>query len=399
MSNRSRNGVPFRCLLPGLWVLGLVTAYPAVAASQARWTLAQELRIGSAEQQFYDFTYVPAIAVGRGGEIFVAQPQDRAIRVYDARGAYQRAFGRRGAGPGEFQRVDGLGWKGDSLWVSDLSLQRITFFDRTGRVLDTVRAVTPVLPGSGYPAGPAAVLSDGSLVASPSPATASIQRQTVGRMPLVRMTRSGTIQGGFGELDARGQAESIRRARLSVTFTLPIQSHSLWAAAPDGSGVVVVHRQPAEERGHGSFRVVRYTPSGRVVFDRAYNYVPKPVEGPVADSIHDYLASMFVERGFVPARRQAESFARDSVQLPRYQPPVDGVVVGRDGTIWLRREHWGTSREEYLVLDSTGAIAATVTAPAGLRILAAERDRVWGVMVDEMELPYVFRFQIRRTGA
>jgi hypothetical protein len=143
---------------------------------------------------------------------------------------------------------------------------------------------------------------------------------------------------------------------------------------------------------------VRYDPSGRVTLDRSYNYVPKPLAGAVADSIRDYLASMFVERRFVLARGQAESFARDSVPLPQFQPPVDGVVVGRDGTIWLRREHWGASREEYLVLNRDGAIVATVVAPAGLLILHAQRDQVWGVMLDDMELPYVLRYRIRRTG-
>jgi hypothetical protein len=172
----------------------------------------------------------------------------------------------------------------------------------------------------------------------------------------------------------------------------------LWSAAPDGSGVVIVHRQPAETRDRGTFRVVRYEPSGRVAFERAYNYVPKPLAGAPADSIRENLASMFVERRFVLAQGQAESFARDSVPLPHFQPPVDGVVIGRDGTIWLRREHWGATREEYLVLDREGGIAATVAAPMGFRILQAQRDQVWGVMLDEMELPYLLRYRIRRLG-
>ena len=142
--------------------LSLVVAAPRPAAAQPRWALAQELRIGSPERRNYDLTWVNAIAVGPAGEMYVGQPQDRTIRVYDTRGAYLRTLGRRGSGPGEFQSIDGLGWKGDSLWVSDLALQRITFFNRGGRVLGTVRAVTPVLPGAGYPAGPSAALADGS---------------------------------------------------------------------------------------------------------------------------------------------------------------------------------------------------------------------------------------------
>jgi hypothetical protein len=372
-----------------------VIATPRVTHAQPRWSLVEEIRIGTPDRPNYDLTWVNAITTGATGEVYVAQPQDRAVRVYDARGVYRRTLGRRGSGPGEFQGLDGLGWKGDSLWVSDLSQQRITFFDRTGRVLGTVRAVTPVLPGAGYPAGPAAALADGSLLANPSPSTASVQRRTATRMPLVRMTRTGAVQGGFGELDVRGQLESIRRARLSMTFTLPIQSHSLWAVAPEGSAVVVVHRPTAASRERGTFQVVRYDASGRVTLNRSYNYVPKPMAGAVADSIRDYLASMFVERRFVLARGQAESFARDSAPLPAFQPPVDGVTVGSDGTIWLRREHWGATRHEYLVLGRDGDILATVVAPPGLRILHAQRNQVWGVMLDEMEIPYVLRYHVR----
>ncbi|HEU0016553.1 MAG TPA: hypothetical protein VFQ45_22925 [Longimicrobium sp.] len=371
--------------------------YPAWAQGPAppqRWTLVRDLRIGSQDRPSYTLSRVGDVAIGRNGDIYVAQPQEKVIRQFDARGAYVRTFGRGGAGPGEFQALERIGWKGDSLWAADPVQHRITFFDARGRVLQSTRAATEVIPGTGYPTGPAAALADGSLVGQPIPSTASIQQGTARTLPLLRMDRTGAVRGGFGPLEVRGHFEVIRRARLVMNMDVPLPFNSLWDAAPDGSGVVVVHRPIPAGAERTRFRVARYRPSGQVVFDRAYNFTPHPVSAASRDSIHDELAQFFLRTRFVQAAAQARSFARDSVPLPRFQPPVTDVTYGRDGTIWLGRERLGTRTVEYTVLGPDGAIIAVAAVPAGVRIVQAQRDAVWGVERDEMDVEYVVRFRV-----
>ncbi|HLL45922.1 MAG TPA: 6-bladed beta-propeller, partial [Longimicrobiaceae bacterium] len=85
------------------------------------WKLVEELRIGSAEAEGPElFGDVAALEVDRAGRIYVLEPQAKEIRVFDARGAHVRTFGRKGGGPGEFEQPAGLMWDPDGrLWVVD----------------------------------------------------------------------------------------------------------------------------------------------------------------------------------------------------------------------------------------------------------------------------------------
>jgi hypothetical protein len=359
-----------------------------------RWTLVRDLRIGNEDRANYSLSIVGDVAVGPGGEIYVAQPQEKLIRQYDARGTFLRAIGRAGSGPGEFQDLDRIGWKGDTLWAADRNQYRVNFFTRTGRALGTAGRGSPVVPGSGRPTPPSAALIDGSMLGWPTPTTSGVQAGSVRTLPLLRMNRAGAIQGGFGTVEVLGAFESIRRARLVMNLTLPVPFNSLWDVAPNGSSVVVVHRGTAESADRSTFRVASYRASGSAVFDRVYYYTPRTIPAASRDSIHEMLADQFVRTGFVQAQAQARSFARDSVFLPRFQPPVSDVAVGRDGTIWLGRERLGVRSVEYLVLGPDGGILASVAAPPGLRILQAQRDMVWGVESDEFDVPYIVRYRV-----
>ena len=52
------------------------------------------------------------------------------IRVYSPEGIILRCIGRRGGGPGEFERAPRFGVSGDTVWAVDNRRNRITLFDR-----------------------------------------------------------------------------------------------------------------------------------------------------------------------------------------------------------------------------------------------------------------------------
>ncbi len=70
----------------------------------------------------------------RDSLLYVSQPEEHAILVLDQRGRQVRRIGRPGEGPGEFKSIATMGFKGDTLWVHDGVLRRITFFSATGSV-------------------------------------------------------------------------------------------------------------------------------------------------------------------------------------------------------------------------------------------------------------------------
>ena len=79
------------------------------------------------------------------GEIWVLS-QGLGPRTYDPRGAFTRAIGRTGRGPGEYSAVDDVVWlPGDSVLVVDGINRRATVIAQDGRVRRTIQMPTTVL--------------------------------------------------------------------------------------------------------------------------------------------------------------------------------------------------------------------------------------------------------------
>ena len=98
------------------------------------WSLAERVRLGSSDEagpelfgQAWDFE------LDGYGRIYVLDRMAKDVRVFDPEGAFIRALGGEGEGPGEFQNPFGLAWSGDgNLWVVDVRLSRYSVFDTTG---------------------------------------------------------------------------------------------------------------------------------------------------------------------------------------------------------------------------------------------------------------------------
>lgn len=97
--------------------------------------------------------------------------------------------------------------------------------------------------------------------------------------------------------------------------------------------------------------------------------------------------------GLSPAR--ISSVVRESLYRPSHYTPVEEVVVGRDGSVWVApRAAPGTEARVWRVFGEDGADLAPVQLPAGVRVLSAGRSTVWGTVRDELDVPYLVRFRI-----
>lgn len=76
-------------------------------------------------------------AVARIGEtIAIADLKGNAVRMFDIQGSFLKSVGREGSGPGEFRGAAILhACSGDSLFVEDVQLNRITVLDAAGTVV------------------------------------------------------------------------------------------------------------------------------------------------------------------------------------------------------------------------------------------------------------------------
>jgi hypothetical protein len=98
----------------------------------------EELRIGTMEgADEYVFGAINHVAIGKHGEIFVADRQLPVIRMYDPDGNFLRNVGREGRGPGEYINLGGMRTFPDGrLAVWDQANARVTVYDQEGNYIE-----------------------------------------------------------------------------------------------------------------------------------------------------------------------------------------------------------------------------------------------------------------------
>ena len=70
------------------------------------------------------------VSVDRDDQIFVIDTLDYSLKKFDPHGRLLGKVGRRGQGPGEFEKAVGVAVVGDSVYAWDLSVRAVQVFDR-----------------------------------------------------------------------------------------------------------------------------------------------------------------------------------------------------------------------------------------------------------------------------
>jgi hypothetical protein len=382
-------------LITTLLLLGL-TQCTVPQDEQIRWSLREELRIGSIDEENYTFGRVVGIEVDPQGNIAVNQAQLREVRIYSPEGQYLRTVGSEGSGPGQFRSVGRMGFRGDSMWVADSPQSRITMFSPEGEVLNTLAVRGPRIEGiSRGPASVAVLAGDGSLVAFAAP----VDSTETYMYPLIRLDRSGREIVRFGALRysppmvMKGEVDG--RVQAYIT-NWPTSQTGLWDPAPKGE-VVVVDRPVPTSGAQSTFRVQRFGVDGTPVLDVNVPYTPQEIPAPTLDSL--YTTGFGVLPGGSEAIYQVpqsinDEYLRQMRANVRYDVPVTAMEVGHDGTIWLQRENLGRKNVRWNVLDPEGKLIGEFTVPSNLTIFETERGKVWGVITDELDVSYIVRYAV-----
>lgn len=380
------------------FAVALAAAAGLLAGSQTteRWPLVQDLRVGAADgPRPYTFSPQALVAARSDGTLYVVDRGNHEVRAFDSRGRHLRTFGREGAGPGEFLGASTAGWLADTLWVSDLVQMRTTFFRPNGAVL---RTIGPAVRASGrYEPGVAeAVLADGSslVLARPFPPRSGTTQADVSRVPMLRVGRSGPPDT-LAWRDLRNRMVRVSAGDRRLSLPQPWDDSPLWAVSTTGRSIVLVSRPAAARRENARWRVTRLSASGDTLFSRSFTYPPVRVPAGWASRWADETASLISSRRSGTDRRALAAALARSAYVPAFMPPITAVVAGDDGSVWLRREEQG-STVVWIVLNGEGRLVAEVRAPAGLEVQQVQRSHLWGVMADDLDVPYVYRFRIQR---
>jgi hypothetical protein len=121
-------------LLAGLFVCGgnfqLLFSWPD---GPPRYSAREvELEGPPAERPYF---FRPTAFFFDGRSLFVLEADDAEVKVYSGSGVFERAFGRKGTGPGEFDMPADMDVLGDRLYVADSGNRRVQVLDKMGRYL------------------------------------------------------------------------------------------------------------------------------------------------------------------------------------------------------------------------------------------------------------------------
>jgi hypothetical protein len=366
------------------------------AENLPEWELVEELVIGSADgapTEDHALTRVDDLAVGPEGEVYVLQRDEALVRVFDANGRFLRRIGGRGAGPGEFIRPEHLGWHGEDLWVSDPGGGRTTLLDREGRYVDSRQVRQSLGPAVSIAGGQ--LLANGTLVSRPMVAAILISEGRLDEIPLIHVGADGEALDTLAGLPTANTVITIRTPRgTAIQGPQPINPRAQYAVAPDGSEVVVV-TEPQDANEEQRLSIRWFDPDGRQVRTAELPYDPLPLPEAVADSIVHGWAESLAEGGTFPSTAEARRAVAGAMYLPDMQPPITGVTVAADGSLWLRREafHPGGA-VRFTIVAQNGAPVAEATGPATLRLMHSDASHAWGVIEDEMDVNYVVRYRV-----
>lgn len=305
------------------------------------------------------------IAMDANGTVYVSDFAEHKIWVFDARGRSQRAIGRQGQGPGEFQSPTGIAIGPDSrLYVRDQS--HVSRFIRDAASARLSRFETRYNGGA---------MKDWM-------STLASRFDAQGRMyyPNFNLMDRSRQMGQWWVFDASGQRvdsiavpviENVPPGWASVRLSanggrlLPGLNHVPFAGMPSWD---VTPRGTVIYASGQEYLIREVDRSGRLV--REFRRTTPPLRIPAAER-RDSLAAL---------RRRVDSIAHipraqvsgvpDEVwamRLPETYAPILDLFAASDGLVWVRR--WvpnGHARSVFDVFEADGRFKTVVELPAHL---------------------------------
>jgi hypothetical protein len=366
------------------------------ADGPALWRVGDPLvRIGSLEGNDA-LSDVAALLVTPWDEVWILEGQSARVRVFGVDGTPRRTVGGPGEGPGEFRGPNWLGLAGDTVMVSDARLRRTAFFLADGshvggrphrRLAQVPQGLTQTF-GAPLPGGRDILATVPRPRMPPEPTLPAHPDST---RPLYLVASDDAPPDRLGDLEGapnRGIVVSTVGGEITGVMIIrqPFSDETLWAAAPDGASVAFVRRRVASSPQPATYTLVRVSMTGDTLYATERIYDPVPLDPALADSVAEELGGA----GGTSQEVRAELF------VPAYRPPASRLLVAHDGATWVRREDLPGGASSWDVFDARGTLVANIEEPSDVEFRRVTTAGVWGVLRDDLDVPYVVLFPVIR---
>jgi hypothetical protein len=376
----------FVARLLAAFVLAAWICAPRSSAAQS-WRLspAPVLTISADADSNAEFTGIAGLARLASGEIIVVQGSPAELRLFSSTGKFVRRLARNGSGPGEMLNPWWFGHTGDSLFISDVALSRITVWDVPRGVVSTIVSAPRGAPSrmivSGRLArGPWLVVSLPRLF-SEQHADGPFRDSTVlgywaGDTALVRIVGQFPNIPYFGYNKSRfGAAPGAGLDRLTPISSFVAAGDRLWIGDP-GSDDLLVYDTAATR--------------------------PARVRVPLAHAPFSPAAVRRTRDRILATAKRALDSARtmamfDLATRPRNAPAFSRLLPGVNSGVWI--EAYRAARDEateYVAIDATGRVTGRFRGPAAVRFLEIGSDYALGVHRDTNDVDSVVLYRILR---
>lgn len=357
--------------------LAAPTASIASAQAAAPVVLTREIVLDGAAE---DFTEVNGGRVNSRGDIALTLRQDFEVRIYDTKGKRLATIGRRGSGPGEFQRPQVQGWNADTVWIYDFALRRHAFFTRTGQLVRTTpletaqRQVRVINEGSEVRLvdfSPSARRADGSLLGAGTILRTSGGAHSARELVVVSYSTDGTARR-LASLEADPRWEQA------------LASTNMVVTSPNGDEVLTVSVSDLSLTG-SSVLLSRLSASGSVLSSTRLPY--RGLEYPAArrDSV--------LRRGTGVDRSRSVP----SSMAPSVTPPVWGALLRNDGMALLTMQDTPNSFKVVMV-DRKGVVRGEFRLPKSHELMSARDEHVWLRTRNNDDIVSLVRYRLRCKG-
>jgi hypothetical protein len=353
-------------------------------------------------------TEVLFMTVSPSGTVYLSDFRGRGVAwMYSSEGKLLGRLGRAGKGPGEFESLEIVGFRGDTVFASDAMLDRLTYFDRKGNVIGTV---TPILTKSPIPPTTTAahlregtlvirkIMADGSVFvfdtrSAPVPALGPMSAAPTAWVHL-RIARSE-----LGKKDPAQILDTLAVVNVNKPFKgivkiggMPSRIQQPWddsdLAEASSNGAIYAYVQRTVAAGEKPSYTMLIRSPARVLGKGSIAYAPVSITDEDVETLRTQFISNLSSAQKAAAGEGAIKNAFDeSLYRPAHKPAVSALLVGNDSTVWVRRQP-SSQTVTWELYNTSGQLIATAEVPASFKAFAVNGRALWGseVVDDEVVL-------------
>ena len=340
-----------------------------------------------------------AIVLPRPSGEIVVSPQEAqgSIRWFDASGRalpFKVPISYRS--DSDIRWVTRLGWSGSSLVAIDPGFRQIALVDKAGKLTKSLEYPSMIRPGWAdrhkYPLfsryDVVGLYGNGDLLVRPAEAKElmSTKEYDSTYSYFMRTNENGAIQRVIGRIPRTEGVIERRSGGSRWVYRVPFFPRTMWDVAPDGSKIAIVS-QAVSGPDSASYRVLVLGEKGDTVLSKSF---PAALAAISKKSVDSVLARVSGNLRDHPLEELRGLVAKE---IPAMYPPIEGLILGADQTIWLQL-HSATAERQWLALDPAGNPIGVASVPKNFVARAADRGHLWGFEAEGDQMRTLVRYSV-----